>query len=153
MRTLAALLIGVLMICASATGCGAEPRVVLVGQNGKEVAFKVEIADTPEKREIGLMYRKDMALDYGMIFIFPYSSPQSFWMKNTILPLDMIFISRDQKIVGIVEQAVPFSLDPRGVSTPSQFVLEINGGLAKRHGLRLGDVVRFEGIGASSVME
>ena len=141
------------MICASAAGCGAEPKVVLVGQNSKEIPFQVEIADTPEKREIGLMYRKEMARDRGMIFIFPYESPQSFWMKNTILPLDMIFINGDKKIVGIVEQTVPFSLDPRGVPAPSQFVLEINGGLAKLYGMRPGDGVRFEGIEATGVKE
>ena len=141
------------MTCASAAGCGAEPKVVLVGRNSNEIPFLVEIADTPEKREIGLMYRTEMAPDRGMVFIFPYESPQSFWMKNTPLPLDMIFIGRDMKIVGIVEQAVPFSLDPRGVSTPSQFVLEINGGLAKRYGLRPGDGVRFEGFEPASVKQ
>jgi len=60
--------------------------------------------------------------------------------------LDMIFINRELKIVGIVEQAAPFSLDPRSVGTPSQYVLEINGGLAKRNGIRPGDSVSFEGI-------
>jgi len=60
--------------------------------------------------------------------------------------LDMIFISRELKIVGIVEQATPFSLDPRSVGAPSQYVLEINGGLAKRNGIRRGDSVSFEGI-------
>ena len=67
-------------------------------------------------------------------------------MKNTPIPLDMIFISRDMKIVGIVEQTVPFSLDSRSVGAPSQYVLEINGGLAKRHGIQAGDSVRFDSI-------
>jgi uncharacterized protein len=150
---LLASLAAVVMTCASATGCGTDPKVVLVGQNGQETIFQVEIANTPEKREIGLMYRKELEPGRGMIFIFPRQLPQSFWMKNTPLPLDMIFISREMKIVGIVEQAVPFSLDPRGVSTPSQFVLEINAGLAKRYGIRPGDQVRFEGIEAAAVTE
>ena len=81
-----------------------------------------------------------------MIFIFPVESEQSFWMKNTPIPLDMIFINRDRKIVGIVEQATPFSLDPRSVGAPSQYVLEIGGGLAKRNGIEAGDGVRFEGF-------
>ena len=72
-------------------------------------------------------------------------------MKNTPIPLDMIFISRELKIVGIVEQTMPFSLDPRSVGAPSQYVLEINGGLAKRHGIQAGDSVRFDGIPTSSV--
>lgn len=153
MRALAALITAVLITGASVYGCGAEPKVVIVGHNGNETVFQVEIADTPEKREIGLMYRKELARDRGMIFLFPYESPQSFWMKNTILPLDMIFINGDKKIVGIVEQAKPFSLDPRGVPAPSQFVLEINGGLAKSYGLRPGDRVRFEGIEGAAVKE
>lgn len=136
-----------------ATGCQAEPKVTITSRDGKAVSFIVEIADTPSKREMGLMYRKEMAADRGMIFIFPQESPQSFWMKNTPLPLDMIFINADKKIVGIVERTVPFSLDPRGVSAPSQFVLEINGGLAQKHGIRAGDSVGFEGIDAAAVKQ
>jgi uncharacterized membrane protein (UPF0127 family) len=110
------------------------------------VSFLVEVADTPAKREMGLQYRRELADDRGMIFIFPLESQQSFWMKNTPITLDMIFINRDRKIVGIVEQTTPFSLDPRFVSAPSQFVLEIRGGLAKRFGIQSGDTVSFEGI-------
>ena len=88
-----------------------------------------------------------------MIFLFPAPSIQSFWMKNTPLPLDMIFIGSDRKIVGIVEQTVPFSLDSRSVPAASQFVLEINGGLSKRLGIRAGDAVRFEGIAPGSLKE
>jgi len=99
------------------------------------------------------MYRKDLAADRGMIFIFARESPQSFWMKNTPIPLDMLFISADKKVVGIVEQAAPFTLDPRGVATPSQFVLEINGGLSKRYQIRAGDSVRFESIPTQSARE
>jgi len=127
-------------------GCQAEPRVTIITQDGREVGFAVEIADTPSKRAMGLQYRRDLAADRGMVFLFPVESMLSFWMKNTPLPLDMIFISRDRKIVGIVEQAVPFSLDSRSVNAPSQFVLEINGGLSKRHGIQAGDTVRFDNI-------
>jgi hypothetical protein len=91
--------------------------------------------------------------DRGMIFLFATEAPQSFWMKNTPIPLDMIFINRDRKIVGIVEQAAPYSLESRSVATPSQYVLEINGGLAKRHGIKAGDRVRFEGISTERASE
>jgi uncharacterized membrane protein (UPF0127 family) len=74
-------------------------------------------------------------------------------MKNTPIPLDMIFIDRERTIVGIVEQTVPFSLDSRAVAAPSQFVLEINGGLAKKHGIQTGDTVRFEDIPIQNVTE
>jgi uncharacterized protein len=139
------LLLGLAML-QGVTACGAEPRVTIATQQGRTIAFNVEIADSPAKRELGLQYRRDLASDHGMIFLFPSQSEQTFWMKNTPIPLDMIFISRELKIVGIVEQATPFSLDPRSVGAPSQYVLEINGGLAKRNGIRPGDSVSFEGI-------
>jgi uncharacterized membrane protein (UPF0127 family) len=135
------------------SSCGAEPKVVISTREGRETVFQVEVADTPAKRELGLQYRKELAADRGMIFLFPAPSVQSFWMKNTPLPLDMIFIGSDRKIVGIVEQTVPFSLDSRSVPAASQFVLEINGGLSKRLGIRAGDSVRFEGIAPQSVKE
>ena len=139
------LLLGLPML-QGVTACRAEPRVTIATQQGRTIAFNVEIADSPAKRELGLQYRRDLASDHGMIFLFPSQSEQTFWMKNTPIPLDMIFISRELKIVGIVEQATPFSLDPRSVGAPSQYVLEINGGLAKRNGIRPGDSVSFEGI-------
>jgi uncharacterized membrane protein (UPF0127 family) len=139
------LLLGLAML-HGVTACRAEPRVTIATQQGRSIAFNVEIADSPAKRELGLQYRRDLASDHGMIFLFPAQSEQTFWMKNTPIPLDMIFISRELKIVGIVEQATPFSLDPRSVGAPSQYVLEINGGLAKRNGIRRGDSVSFEGI-------
>jgi len=139
------LLLGFAML-QSVTACGAEPRVKIATQQGRTIAFDVEIADSPAKRELGLQYRRDLASDRGMIFLFPSQSEQTFWMKNTPIPLDIIFIDRELKIVGIVEQSVPFSLDPRSVGRPSQYVLEINGGLAKRNGIRPGDSVTFEGI-------
>ena len=135
------------------SSCGAEPRVVISTREGRESVFQVEVADTPAKRELGLQYRRELAADRGMIFLFSAPSVQAFWMKNTPLPLDMIFIGSDRKIVGIVEQTVPFSLDSRSVGRPSQFVLEINGGLAKRHGIKAGDAVRFEGIAPGSLKE
>jgi uncharacterized membrane protein (UPF0127 family) len=133
------------------SACQAQPKVTITTKEGRQVSFQVEIADTPAKREMGLQYRRELAADRGMIFLFAAESPQSFWMKNTPLPLDMIFISRERKIVGIVEQTVPFSLEPRFVEGVSQFVLEINGGLSKRFGIRAGDAVRFEGFNADAV--
>jgi hypothetical protein len=141
------------LLLLSAASCEAQPRVTIITKSGREVAFQVEVADTPAKRTMGLQYRKELASDRGMIFLFPSEAPQSFWMKNTPIPLDMIFINRERKIVGIVERTVPFSLDSRSVGVPSQFVLEINGGLAKQYGLQAGDTVRFQGIPTGHVAE
>ena len=135
------------------TACQAEPKVLIATQNGRQVEFVVEIADTPSKRAMGLQYRRDLAAHRGMLFLFPAESKQSFWMKNTPLPLDMIFINRERKIAGIIEQTVPFSLDSRSVNAPSQYVLEINGGLSKRHGINTGDSVRFENVPQHKVNE
>jgi uncharacterized membrane protein (UPF0127 family) len=139
-----------LAIFTAVTGCQAQPRVSIVGKDGHEITFHVEIADSPAKREMGLQYRRELALDQGMIFLFPTEEQQSFWMKNTPLPLDMIFISAERKIVGIVEHTVPFSLEARSVSGKSRYVLEINGGLSHRYGFKAGDAVRFQGFSPES---
>lgn len=142
-----------LVVLSTLAACEAQPRVTILTQSGGRAVFYVEVADTPGKRSMGLQYRKELGSDRGMIFLFPAESPQSFWMKNTPIPLDMIFIDRERTIVGIVEQTVPFSLDSRAVAAPSQFVLEINGGLAKKHGIQTGDTVRFEDIPIQNVTE
>ena len=132
--------------------CQGQPKVTIETAEDA-VSFQVEIAATPEKREVGLMYRRELPLDYGMLFIFPGERINSFWMKNTPIPLDMIFISSERKIVGIVHETVPFSLEGRSVSVPSQYVLEINGGLSRRYGFKAGDVVRFDNVTLESVRE
>jgi uncharacterized membrane protein (UPF0127 family) len=146
----ACLLLG-LFLALNSAGCQAEPKVIIITSQGRELTVPVEIADTPAKRERGLQYRQDLPADRGMIFLFPGESLQSFWMKNTPLPLDMMFIDGKRKIVGIVEDATPFSLDSRSVPAPSQFVLEVHGGFAKRHGVKAGDTVRFENISPDRV--
>jgi uncharacterized protein len=135
------------------SACQAQPQVTIATAEGRELTFQVEVADTPAKRELGLQYRRDLAMDHGMIFLFPAESQLSFWMKNTPIPLDMIFINKDRKIIGIVEQAVPFSTDSRSVPGASQFVLEINGGLSKRHGIKAGDSVRFQALSPEGVKQ
>jgi uncharacterized membrane protein (UPF0127 family) len=138
------------VVLTGVTACQAQPRVSIMVKEGREIAFHVEIADTPTKREMGLQYRRELAPDQGMIFLFPAEEQQSFWMKNTPIPLDIIFISAERKIVGIVENTVPFSLDGRSVSGRSQFVLEINGGLSRRYGFKAGNSVRFQGFSPES---
>lgn len=145
--------LALLALCFTVTACQAQPKVIIATQVGRDITFEVEIADTPAKRELGLQYRRELAADRGMIFLFPHEAEQTFWMKNTPIPLDMIFINSDRRIVGIAEQAVPFSLDPRSVGRASRFVLEVNGGLSKRYGIQAGDSVRFQGISAESATE
>jgi len=141
------------MLAAGVPACRSDPRVIVSTQSGKEYAARVEIADTPAKREMGLQYRRELAEDQGMLFLFPAEEVLTFWMKNTPIPLDMIFIGSDLKIVGIVHDAVPFSTTTRSVGVPSRFVLEIKGGLAKQKGIEVGDTVRFEGVSPEGVKD
>lgn len=107
------------------------------------MAVAVEVADTPDARAHGLMYRKDLGADAGMLFVFPTESEQRFWMKNTPLPLDMIFIGANHHIVGIVADTRPFTTNPLGVDAPSEFVLEVNAGFCAKRGVTVGNAVDF----------
>jgi len=106
----------------------------------------LEVVDTPAGRERGLMYRSSMPEDHGMLFIFPDEVERSFWMKNTLIPLDMLFIASDGRIVGIAADATPLTTTARSVGQPSRYVLETNGGWAARHGVRAGDRVELRGV-------
>jgi hypothetical protein len=95
------------------------------------------------------MYRKELPEMSGMLFLFPREEPLSFWMKNTILPLDIIFIDAARAIVSIAQNTTPFSENPLPSGSPAQFVLEVNGGFCQRHGVAVGDRVEFAGITVS----
>jgi uncharacterized membrane protein (UPF0127 family) len=107
------------------------------------VTFRAELADTPEERSRGLMFRTAMGADEGMLFLFPDAKQNSFWMRNTLIPLDMVFIRADRTILGVVERATPRTDTPRAVPGESQFVLELNGGVARASGLEAGQEVTF----------
>jgi uncharacterized membrane protein (UPF0127 family) len=119
---------------------------VNIDVGGRWVSFRCELARTPPEHEKGLMFRKELAPDTGMIFVFDRPFVQTFWMKNTLIPLDMVFIGADRRIVGIVENAEPLTLTGRGVRDPSQFVLEIGGGVAAKMGIQAGQRVELRGI-------
>jgi hypothetical protein len=105
-------------------------------------AFSVEIAATPETRERGLMDRRFMPMDRGMLFEFERDGSVAFWMKNTDIPLDMVFIARNGRVTRIFDRAEPFSETPIPSGGPCAAVLELNGGVAAQIGLKTGDVVR-----------
>ena len=138
-----------LFTLAVLVACVREPHVVVKTAAGP-VRVNVEVANTPQSRELGLMYRRDMAADAGMLFIFPGESRQAFWMKNTPLSLDMIFIDAAHKIVGIVPDARPFSTKSLGVSTPSKYVLEVHAGFCTQHGIAAGDQIELADVADSA---
>ncbi len=130
--------------------CSQAPQVVIHATSGA-VAVNVEVADTPDARAHGLMYRNELSANAGMLFVFPNASEQTFWMKNTPLPLDMIFIGSDRHIVGIVPDTRPFTTNPLGVGTPSQYVLEVNAGFSAKHGITAGNSVDFVRVPSGGV--
>jgi uncharacterized membrane protein (UPF0127 family) len=132
----------VLLALVALAACTRGPRVVVHAARGP-VAVSVEIANTPTTRERGLMYRNNLGTDAGMLFLFPRDDKLQFWMKNTLLPLDMVFIDASRTVVGIVADARPFSTQGLGVGKPSRYVLEVHGGFCARHGITAGDKVDF----------
>lgn len=119
-------------------------KVAVVTEDGRRFEVRVELAATEEERAKGLMFRHRLGVDEGMLFLFPDEAVQSFWMKNTVIPLDMIFIRADGTIAGVVDSAEPHSLRPRSVGRPSRYVLEVNAGWAKRNGVKAGDRVELQ---------
>src|SRR5512144_1336235 len=108
---------------ASACKTAPTPATVTIDTGARKVPFKVELAITAAEHERGLMFREHLDPDAGMLFISDSPHPQVFWMKNTLIPLDMIFIGADWRIAGIVENAEPKTLTSRDVGVPSQYVL------------------------------
>ena len=150
-----AILIGLLALelvaLAAGTGCdgggkGGTPLVVLRPEGRPAVTVRVELARSDEERGQGLMFREHLDADAGMLFLFEAESIQRFWMKNTLIPLDMLFISANREVVGIVENAEPQTETVRQVDRPSQYVLEVNGGFAAAHGITAGTPVEFRNI-------
>ena len=110
---------------------------------GKTHSFTVEVAETPEQRSQGLMFRRQLAADAGMLFLFGNSEEHAMWMKNTLIPLDMLFIDETGKIVRIEQRTVPHSLRAIVSGGPVSAVLELNAGTASRLAIEPGDRVRY----------
>jgi len=121
------------------------PKVYLSTPQG-DVSVAVEIVATAAKIERGLMYREHLPPDEGMLFLMSEVRTWSFWMRNTLNPLDIIFITKNMTIAGIVENAEPRTETLREVDAPSLYVLEVNGGYCAAHKVTKGAKVRFEGV-------
>ncbi|TAN08330.1 MAG: DUF192 domain-containing protein [Rhodanobacteraceae bacterium] len=135
-----------LALCSTVawTAVPATPAAASVVLHGRE--FTVEVATTPAEQAHGLMDRTSMPLDHGMLFVFPDSSPRTFWMKHTLIPLDMLFFDTNRRLVSIQADAKPCRSDPCALypsRVPARYVLELNAGTAARLGLRDGDAITF----------
>jgi Uncharacterized conserved protein len=115
-------------------------------QNGRVLELNVEIASNDEDRARGLMFRRSLDEMAGMVFVFAQEQQLSFWMENTLIPLDMIFVRSDGTILGIVEEAEPMTRTSRRVEGASRFVLEVKGGFSARHGISPGDTMELVGM-------
>lgn len=118
-----------------------KDTVTVETATGARHKFNVELATTPPQISQGLMFRRQMAADAGMLFLFD-PHPAVFWMKNTYIPLDMIFIGVDGRILNIAERTIPLTETPVPATGMTRAVLEVNGGTAARLGIKPGDRVR-----------
>jgi uncharacterized protein len=114
--------------------------------DGKKLDFQVEVARTPEQQEIGMMWRTSVAPDKGMLFVFDAPRQANFWMENTLIPLDMLFIRKDGRVANIIENATPLTRSLRSSDGPVIAVLELAGGSAARLGLKAGDRVKHRDL-------
>jgi uncharacterized membrane protein (UPF0127 family) len=124
-----------------------DPAPLVVVTSGGERSFDIEIADDAAERSAGLMYREDMADNHGMLFVFPQTRDVAFWMKNTPMPLDLIFIGEDGR-VGAVMRGEPQSQAIIAPAEPARFVLELKAGTAARERVETGDLVKHPAISA-----
>jgi uncharacterized protein len=121
------------------SGLPEPPRVnIAFPDAGHSVTVEAEFVTSPHDTERGLMYRKSMAEEHGMLFRLATRTDQEFWMHNTCIPLDLLYVDEDGLIVGIVENAPTLNDAPRGVGCPSRYVLEVNAGWSRKHGVKAG---------------
>jgi uncharacterized protein len=123
--------------------------LTITSDNGTVYNFTVELAATPQQQAYGLMFRPSLAADAGMLFPQEPQAPAEFWMKNTIIPLDIVFIGPDGKIISIAENAVPYSLKPIPSGGTVEATLELQGGITAKDGISVGDKVVAKGLGGS----
>jgi uncharacterized membrane protein (UPF0127 family) len=127
----------------------ATSELTIVSSTGPH-HFTVEVAETPAQMEQGLMFRRTMAPDAGMLFDYKAPTAATMWMRNTLIPLDMLFVDAQGRIVNIHQRAVPQSLDTIAAAAPVRAVIELNGGTAARLGIAPGDEVQHPIFGNTS---
>ena len=121
-----------------------EGTLSIINQAGASIAtFDIQLAETEEEQEQGLMYRKSLGKDQGMLFIMDEEEVHSFWMLDTYIPLDIIFVAADKEIVFIAKSTEPESQDPITSMADCLYALEINGGIAEQLGIKVGDRIDF----------
>jgi len=150
----AAFFVGLLLLTAGATAQSAfgqpmllpvDPAPLVAGTEAGEKRFSIEIADDNNERSAGLMFRRTMPDDRGMLFVFENTRRVAFWMKNTPMPLDLVFIGEDGEVKAVMP-GIPFSEAPIAPPEPVRFVLELKAGTAQKAGIAEGDRLRHPRI-------
>ena len=154
-------LIGVLTYQPSRTSVNTQPATTQTGQpsayefvkqgelrfmTSKQVfitAIDVEFSQEEEERQLGLMYRDKMAENQGMLFLFEDETTRSFWMKNTMLPLDMLFVNANNEIVTIHKSTTPYSEESYSSTKPAKYVVEVNAGFTDKYKIAVGDRISW----------
>ncbi|MBN2723166.1 MAG: DUF192 domain-containing protein [Deltaproteobacteria bacterium] len=124
-------------------GLDTEILKIHSSSSGKTLTVSVQLAVSESQQQMGLMFRKSMPESEGMLFVYPRMQRMGFWMKNTLIPLDMLFIDRDKKIVAIIEDANPHDETVLSPREKAMYVLEVNAGFAKKNQLKIGDKVSW----------
>lgn len=135
----------VLLVVAGMAGAQeCRDDTLFLRDDGLDLRFQIELAQTPETRSRGLMFRETLPRQAGMLFVYEHPQRAAFWMKNTLIPLDMIFTDRAGRVTRVHSRAIPGDLSPIDGGDAVYAVLEINGGLAERYGIQPGTVLRHE---------
>lgn len=158
-RTIYRFAILILLFVLSSSGFGADkkednkdksknvlPQVEIYNPEGMRVVYEVEVAKTYQQRAKGLMYRESLPENRGMFFVFNAMINHTMWMKDTKIPLDIIFIDDKFRVVGVAENTVPFSETTISVDAESLYALEVNAGQAQKKGIIIGSIVVLKGI-------
>lgn len=107
--------------------------------------LKVKVVTTEEDKKLGLMFRQHLNMDEGMLFTFKYGD-NSVWMKNTYIPLDVIFLNKDYKVIGFVEDTVPLSLETVKINKKSNYIIEVNAGWIRKNNIKIGNKMNLTTI-------
>jgi uncharacterized membrane protein (UPF0127 family) len=152
LRYIATLVLLIVILSVSFSSCNCQKnsinkdgKVFFLGSNGSIIAaIDVEIADTPESRAKGLMYRELSDFSSGMLFVYQDVEPRTFWMRNTPTPLDIIFVGEDSYILNIVQKTTPMSGQLYSSKGSANYIVEVKAGFVERYGIKEGTKIRWE---------
>ncbi len=149
MRPVTRVLLPVTLLAGVLLGSTTVPEVRIQTAAGRTVPVTVEVVATPAERERGLMFRTSLPGGHGMLFVFAAAADHQFWMKNTPISLDIVFIDDTRRVVGLRTETVPYSERRLGVGRPSRYVLEVAAGFCARVGIDIGNRVELVGVEAA----